>query len=122
MGSGVAKQIRAKWSIVFDQYSEFCMTNRKANLLGLIQLVPINDSKAVINIFGQDRFGRDGKCYTDLAALKNAFISMAQNIDSSETIAMPYRIGCGLGGGDWGAVMDMLTDTFEKHNLFLYKF
>ena len=34
---------------------------------------------------------------------------------------MPYRIGCGLGNGDWGAVLDMLTEVFREHYLILYK-
>ena len=98
MGSGVAKQIRGKWPEVFDKYKQ-----------------------AIINIFGQLKFGRDGQRYTNFEALCRGCREIANNVSPGDTIAMPYKIGCGLGGGDWGRVMDMLTDVFSEHHLTLYK-
>lgn len=124
MGSGVAKQIKEKWPTVFKKYKELCDKNsgdRKA-LLGVAYGVHVDDHTAVINIFGQYQYGRDGKQYTDIAALRRACVKIAKAANLGDTIAMPYRIGCGLGNADWGEVMDMLTDVFSEHHLTLYKY
>ena len=38
-------------------------------------------------------------------------------------IGMPYRIGCGLAGGDWNKVEEILLSASEKymHDIYLYK-
>ena len=123
MGSGVAKQIRAKWPEVFDKYKKVCddHANNREALLGQIQGIRVNENTAIINIFGQFLFGRDGKKYTNFEALRCGCREIAANVKAGNTIAMPYRIGCGLGGGDWGKVLDMLTEVFREHHLTLYK-
>lgn len=54
MGSGVAKQIRAKWPEVFDKYKKVCddHSNNREALLGQIQGVRVNENTAIINIYG----------------------------------------------------------------------
>jgi len=123
MGSGVAKQIKAKWPSVFQKYKEKCDAhkNNAADLLGTAQGIRVNDNTIVVNIFGQATYGRDGRRYTDMAALHTAFKALASHSAPGDTIAMPYRIGCGLGGGDWGEVMDLLTECFQDKHLTLYK-
>lgn len=123
MRSGVAKQIREKWPVVFDRYKAACdkYKDKRDELLGKIQCVKVEEGTAVINIFGQNKYGYDGNQYTDLDALCTACKYIASKVKAGETIAMPYRIGCGLGGGDWGKVLDMLTDVFREHHLTLYK-
>lgn len=39
-------------------------------------------------------------------------------------IGLPYRIGCGLGGGDWNKVEEILLSASEKYiqDIFLYKY
>ncbi len=123
MGSGVAKQIKAKWPSVFQKYKEKCDEHgdNAADLLGAAQGIRVNDNTIVVNIFGQVAYGRDGRQYTDVNALRTAFKALASHSAPGDTIAMPYRIGCGLGGGDWGEVMDLLTECFRDRHLTLYK-
>ena len=123
MGSGVAKQIKKEWPAVFNSYQALCNAKAadRSSLIGTVQTVKVNETKAVCNIFGQINYGRDGQCYTDILALKRAFEEIAANASICVRIAMPYRIGCGLGGGDWGVVMDMLADIFKNHSLTLYR-
>ena len=123
MGSGVARQIRAKWPDVFEQYKAICdkYAGRREDLLGKIQCIPVDEDKTVINIFGQLRFGKDGRQYTRFEALRRGCEKIASCVRYGDTIGMPYKIGCGLGGGDWVKVMDMLMDVFYEHRLILYK-
>lgn len=123
MGSGVAKQIREKYPQVFEKYKALCdqYAGRRGELLGQIQGIRVNENTAVINIFGQFDYGRSKSVYTDISALKSGCKEIADHVKIGSTIAMPYRIGCGLGNGDWGAVLDMLTEVFREHYLILYK-
>lgn len=123
MRSGVAKQIREEWPKVFERYKEVCdeYDSRREQLLGQIQGVRVNEQTAVINIFGQYNYGYDRKKYTDMDALRRGCMEIAGGVKPGSTIAMPYRIGCYRGGGDWGEVMDMLADVFRDHKLILYR-
>ena len=118
MGSGVAKQIRDKWPRVYDSYVTYCYdyiacTNE---LLGECQLVQINDNQYVANLFGQNYYGRDGKRYTSYDGIYDALTSLAvQMMDNGmESLAIPYGMSCGLGGGDWHIIMAMIESVFEN--------
>lgn len=123
MGSGVAKQIKEKWPSVFNRYRGLCAhySDDKMSLLGGALFVSIDSDTIVVNLFGQLDYGRD-RAYTNMDALRKALEKVAERAAVGETIAMPYRIGCGLAGGDWGAVMDMLSEIFANHHLTLYKY
>ena len=67
MGAGLAKQIRDKWPVVFDEYKKICGTDR----LGDSQTVQVAPQLYVANLFGQLNYGRD-KRQTNYAALAAA--------------------------------------------------
>ncbi len=125
MGSGVAKQIRTKWPCVYQSYhnavEKYSKEHGREELLGKIQFVKVTDKTKVVNMFGQFSYGRDGAVHTDIEALKKCFYTLKNRVKPGETIAMPYRIGCGLGGGDWGAVVDVLVNIFSDCHLTLYR-
>ena len=126
MGSGVAKAIRNKYPTVFNVYKEYCeqykVNNETASLLGTVCLYFANDSHIVANLFGEDRYGKDGKKYTDYEALKSGFIKIRDYAkENNLDLAMPYKIGCGLGGGDWGVVFTIIQEVFQEVRLTIYK-
>lgn len=122
MGSGVARQIRERWPCVYDSYLKLCKSvTEPGHLLGCASVVDVGDGRYVCNLFGQLDYGSDGKAYTRIGELRKCCQYIADAARPGDTIAMPYRIGCGLGGGDWGATMDMLADVFKDHHLTLYK-
>lgn len=125
MGSGVAKQIKDKYPIVFEQYKSLCESRKgcEGDLLGHVQYVAVAENKQVINVFGQLYYGRSSVIqYTDMMSLKLALHSIAKSIPTEYSIAMPYRLGCGLGNGDWGDVMDCIVTSFANHDLTLYRY
>ena len=109
MGSGIAKQVRKKYPWVYATYKETC--NSAKTLMGLAQGVYINETQKIINIFGQKNYGYDGKCYTDYNALGYAFENISRWY-KGKTIAIPYKIGCARGGGDWNIVYKMIEEVF----------
>lgn len=129
MAYGVSGAIKDKYPIVFEQYSHFLNNNyfrvngkrvNTGSFLGLCQIVKIGDNKYVCNLFGQDTFGRNdhGEVYTDYRALQCALFSLRRLIlfgdYNIKSIAFPYNMGCGAGGGgDWSVVKDLITSTFS---------
>ena len=121
MGSGLAKALYEKWPRVKASYhavaSEFISSPQE--LLGKFQLVYVEDSQYVVNVFGQLDYGRDKSIvYTDYDALRTAFAGMAQ-LDGN--FAFPHGFGCGLANGDWGTVYGLIRDCFQDHKVKIYR-
>ena len=115
MGSGVAKQVKEKYPSVYEDYRELCKLYEPSELLGCVFTRNIRDEVRIDNLFAQENFGYDGKCYTDYNALHNCLKSVAERYDA-ETIAIPYLMGCHRGGGDWAKVGKMIEEIFADYN------
>ena len=116
MGSGAARAIRGKFPVVYEKYKELCdtMKDNTSELLGCNQYVTVpKDKKIIVNMFAQNG-------YTDYDALEMCFMGLARK--SRMPIAMPYKIGCGRGGGDWDKVVyPMICNIFKDNDVVLYK-
>lgn len=124
MGSGVAKQVREKYPIVFEYYKSWCDDpSLKPGLLGQAQVVYTDDTgkQAIVNLFAQDKFGYDGNCYTDYEALRRCLESVNRQFAGC-TIAIPYLMACHRGGGDWSVVSNMIEDTLTDCDVTLYEY
>lgn len=114
MGAGIAKQVRDQFPDVFTKYKALCDRYRTntSELLGTCQFVEEN-GKTICNAFGQDGFKRPG-CNTDYNALRECFKAIAKRY-SERTVALPYKIGCGLAGGDWNIVEAMIKEELVEN-------
>lgn len=117
MGSGLAKQIRSKHPRVYDVYVEFIKKSEKEiNNLGETLLVEVGRGLYVANLFSQFSYGRNGlhtnyqKFEECLIRLKNTLDNYTKSKDLS--IYFPYKIGCGLGGGDWNIISRLIEKVF----------
>lgn len=114
MGAGLALQIRNKYPEVYTKYM-----NTETQKLGCILPVYTSDGRVCINMFSQYNYGRDGKRYTDYDAFKKClneieyFLKDCLLADGA-TIAFPYKIGCGLAGGDWNVIQNLIKAFSEK--------
>ena len=123
MGSGVAKQVKEKYPIVFDYYKSWCDDESlKPGLLGQIQVVYTDNSgkQAIVNLFAQDKFGYR-QCYTDYGALKKCLQSV-NKMFAGTTVAIPYKMSCCRGGGDWTIVSKMIEETLTDCDVTLYEY
>lgn len=130
MGAGIAKSIKNKWNNVFIQYKNLC-TNviNKHNLLGKIQLCATNDTpiKYIVNLFGEYSFTESVTPYenrhTDYDALRNALTVLKEKLVflGFDKVGIPYKLGCGLAGGNWeDVVYPMLQEIFNDNTITLY--
>lgn len=129
MKSGVAKAVREKYPKAYEQYMDKCENDKPKNLLGFCQIVPITvePPKEILNLFGQLSYGYDGSLYTSYTALtialNDAFKYIFQqnsHYGYKKEIAVPYKMGCDRGGGDWKIVEFILKDLSEKYEIDVY--
>ena len=115
MGSGVAKQVREKYPWVYATYKRFCDNSIKSGreMLGKCQEVFIDENRVIVNVFAQDNYGYDEKCYTNYEVLQDCFGIINERY-KGKTIAIPYLMGCHRGGGDWNVVIKLIESIFEN--------
>lgn len=123
MGAGLAKQIRNKYPVVFKEYKKFVDSqSNKYNLLGAQQLVSISEQKYISNLFGQKGIGRFQQ-QSDYEALESSLTKLLYLAETSNlSVALPHGVGCGLAGGDWDIVYEIIDKVFQDYGVTLYKF
>lgn len=112
MGAGLALQVRNMHPGIYSLYQDKCRQIAAGiGGLGDVQFCSALSSSGYIvaNVFGQDQYGR-GRCYTDYDALRKAFTHIATGFPTY-TVRIPYMIGCGLAGGDWKVVSEIIEET-----------
>lgn len=110
MGSGVAKALYEKFPQVKSQYHTYCApVGYKIELLGRVHKVE-SQGKVIYNLFTQLNFGYDGTRYVNYAAIASCFTKLKNQCNIQEPIAIP-KIGCGLAGGNWTFVEQLINDT-----------
>ena len=111
MGSGLAKQVKEKYPEVFNAYYHYCKTQELKDIFGTALICEANDGKYIANLFGQDKYGSG--LQTDYDMFKKALQEIHDFAKEQKlSVAIPYKIGCGLAGGDWNTVFDIITEIF----------
>ncbi|WGE37170.1 Appr-1-p processing protein [Bacillus stercoris] len=130
MGAGVAKAILNKYSNVKKEYQSFRNFNLNKgltdkDLLGLVNYVRVSDGKVIANVFGQinikkNRF--DKTVYTKTEALTRGLKEVKElSKQLNKSVAIPYGIGCGLAGGDWNIISELIDSIFSDYKVTIYK-
>ena len=117
MGSGVAKQIRDKWPLVFSNYQVKCQS--PISPLGDVLIVKVSDNQYIANIFGQHNYGTDGERYTSYDALDIAFSRLKYTMveNNFKSLAIPYKMSSDRGGADWDVVLALLNSVFKDTDI-----
>ena len=125
MGHGIAKQVKEKYKGVFNEYKRYCdaHADNRGAMLGEALIIDIDYGAAVLdwlvdkerkyiaNIFGQLTYGTGLR--TDYKALVLGLEVVANFAkEHNLSVAIPYKIGCGLAGGDWNKVNILIEGVF----------
>ena len=120
MSGGIAKQFKKAYPQMFKAYKSYCKNNYP---LGRTMLFPIGENRYIANIFGQYGTGKGRQ--TDYKELESALEDLKFQMEESglKSLALPYKISCGLAGGDWEIVSEILENCFENSGIdvTLYK-
>ena len=136
MGAGIARSIKNKWSIVYDEYKEYLKTNTPSKSLGTYQAINITEyahthASYVVNVFGEYSFSKTKRVIEYdkvLTALESFCEDYLDNYVGEKKIILgfPYLFGCGLAGGDWRIMKQIILTTFEKYSdkveIAIYKY
>ena len=138
MGSGVAKQVKERYPVVYQRYKACCddygkeqlmYGHKKSLLLGQIQICYKQDylvddqnidTQVIVNLFAQEGFGK-GRRLTDYAALRKC-LEKVNNVFKGKKVAVPYLMSCRRGGGDWNIVSKMLEDILTDCDVTVYDY
>ena len=123
MNSGVAKQVREKYTWVYGKYKQTCDKCKKSRqkMLGRCQEVFIDENRVVVNMFAQKDFGYDGKLYTDYEALESC-LRVVNDVYRGKSVAIPYLMGCHRGGGNWDYVSRLIETALVDCDVTLYEY
>lgn len=107
MGAGLAKAIRDRWPRVFFEYRR--KLESRGWRVGDCQCIQVEKDIWVANVAGQDAYGREPRLYTNYDGLRRGLLVAKQKADAlGLPLYVPHGIGCGLAGGDWALVSDLL--------------
>lgn len=111
MGAGLAKQLRLRIPGVYKAD----LSTKKGDRSKLGNYTRYNN---VYNLYGQYNYGKG--LHTDYDALDVALRGMVTDIElrvtQPITVGLP-RLGCGLAGGDWDVVSELIVENFRDREL-----
>lgn len=130
MGAGLAKAILKRYPNVKSEYQSFRNFNLNKgltdkDLLGLVNFVRVTDGKVIANVFGQIEIKKnhfDKTVYTKTEALARGLKEVKElSKQLNKSVAVPCGIGCGLAGGDWNMVSELIDSIFSDYKVTIYK-
>lgn len=105
---GLASSLHAAHLTAFTDY--FLLCEKYAGLLsGTAHEGHASHDLSIIHVFGQITPGR---C-TDMALVHRALASLSGR-PHLDPVYAPFRMGCGIGGGDWGQYLAALVRVFPN--------
>jgi len=118
MGAGLAKQIRERYPSVYEDYMREINSGRP--LLGSKICTMTADDRVCISMFAQDGYGQY-MCYTNYVAFQIILDNIEHELNmlysgqiNLPPVAFPYKIGCGLAGGNWDIIYRMIQKFSER--------
>ena len=121
MGHGIALQVKEKYPEVYERYKIYCKQNLSQDILGTSLICMANDSRYIANLFGQLNYGEG--LQTNYGKLAKGFDDIAEFAEKwGYSVAIPYKIGCGLAHGNWEVVKELIESIFADVDCTVYRF
>ena len=125
MGAGLALQIKKKYPKVFSDYCLLCShASPSSSLLGSVLFVPVRTDQSIGNLFAQDGFASYGiglYCLTQYDKLRECMKIINERY-KGKTVALPHKLGCGLAGGNWDIVLEIIKEELKDCNVEIWDF
>jgi O-acetyl-ADP-ribose deacetylase (regulator of RNase III) len=78
------------------------------------------NTKIIANLFGQYNYGKGVQ--VDYEALENSLMELKKFAkENNLSVGIPYKIGCGLAGGDWKRTKSIIEKIFKDYPVNIYK-
>lgn len=126
MGAGLALQIKKKYPKVFNDYVNHLEMYEG---MGRDPLGSINSTSCagviVYNFYAQSNYGRNG-VQTDYNAFEKCLKELEKRFENSKIektdipVYFPYGIGCGLAGGYWPNILELINKYFPDAKIIKF--
>lgn len=119
IGAGLSGYLIEKWPVVRARYEMTCASTSVSNLLGKWEYIPVSKNIAVINSYSQKKNGnayKTGRNYTNMDLLVKNLEEVCEDMYGFQRIVrhdplwIPYKLGCGLAGGNWEELTERIKD------------
>ena len=123
-GAGIAREIGDKLPRAKQAYHAKIRNFKKLGIEAPYGLVW--KESGVIHLLGQREYGRD-KRYTNYGALAKGFEGLRylpfEKPISECVLGIPHGLGCGLGGGDWEVVLELIEHCVVPYwkDVYIYE-
>lgn len=118
MGAGVALAVKLKYPNAYLAYMDHFYKGGKLGEISYIEVAPF---KIIVNALTQNKLGRNNEQYVSYPAIESCFnhvLDLANIIEQKHNkildICFPL-IGCGLGGGEWARVSEIIDRVIPDH-------
>lgn len=121
MGAGIAKQIRDRWPEAYEADLKTVKGDRsKLGTCSYAKLVKtkVGSPLQIVNAYTQFNYGRNRR-NVDYDAVQACMRYISGITPPDVRIGMP-RIGCGLAGGDWDIVYDIIREELDVQDVTVY--
>ncbi len=119
VAGGLAAAVFDKWPSAESDYMQLCRRQNPWALLGIAQLTgQQQDWHIICNLYGQYQPGADYRP----ESLRKALEQLARFAKTTgRSVALPYKLSCGICGGDWNEVQQIIEDTMEGVKCVIYR-
>ena len=120
IAGGLAAAVFHKWPDARNDYSQLCdRIPNKRLLLGMPQLTgQQKDGHIIANLYGQYRPGAD---YNPEALTKALECLGGIARQAKWSVALPYKLSCGICGGDWDEVLEIIEEAMDGVECAIYQ-
>jgi O-acetyl-ADP-ribose deacetylase (regulator of RNase III) len=119
-GAGFAAELKKKYPEAFKQYKEHLETHYKGEeffaLGDVLHCRVSGGDKTIISCFTQYDTG-----VTSRKTEYSAVYACLKQLGRLGNIYIPYKVGCGLGGGDWSIVSKMIDKLCPNATICRYE-
>ena len=106
-GAGLALQIRKRWPEWYRHYRSV------SGYLGLVDFFRADRDLWIASLYAQEGYGTGRQ--TNYAAFGQCLMDLRRTHHGP--VYLPYGIGCGLGGGDWRVIEQIIGDALPDANI-----
>lgn len=120
VNAGIAKQIATKYPITLKADEQYHIPVKDRRRLGGFSSAKVAENQIYINMYSQfsPRSQTDYKAFEK--SLNNILTCLNNKKMKNVKIGMPYKIGCGLGGGNWNHIKKLVEKISSEQNLDVY--
>ena len=117
--AGLAAAIFRKWPTAERDYQQLIKRCQPKSLLGMSQLTGHQrDGHIICNLFGQYE---PGPAYNP-QRLEQALEMLGNTARIMNwSVALPYRLSCGIAGGNWDEVLEIIDRTMTGVDCVIYR-